>query len=148
MKHSPSRWFGLLHVSLAILILAGCSNRPTSRIDANRALYESWPVEIQSAVLDGRAVKDMTPAMVRMALGEPTRIEPRSGYDKGEETWIYVKSSGSGLSLPNIGLGGSIGGVGVSSGGRRGGGSRGSGGPSGAEEIQVVFQKGVVTSVN
>ncbi len=127
------------------MLLAGCSTSPMSRIDANRAVFESWPLDMQSAVLEGRAVKDMTPAMVRMALGEPTRITPNAGYEKGEETWIYVKSGGSNLSLPNIGLGGSIGGVGVSTGGRGGGRSRA---PSGEEEIQVIFQKGVVTRVN
>jgi hypothetical protein len=127
--------------------LAGCSTSPMSRIDANRAQYESWPVEMQSAVLEGKAVKDMTPEMVRMALGEPTRIEPRVGSTTGEETWIYEKSGGgSRMPLPNISVGGGIGGVGVSTGGgRRGGGSRGGNSANSAQQQEVVFQNGVVT---
>lgn len=127
---------------LAVLGWAGCSTSPVSRIDANRALYESWPIDMQSAVLEGRAVKDMTPDMVRMALGEPTRIEPRVGSTTGEEVWIYQKGGGMNLPRPNISLGGMIGGVGVSTGGG-GGRSRNT-----VEEQEVVFQNGVVTRVN
>ena len=128
--------------------VAGCSTSRMSRIDANRSVYESWPVEVQSAVLEGRVEKGMTPEMVRVALGEPTRVEPRSGYDPGEEVWIYVKKGDSKMPLPNIGVGTNIGGVGVStSTGRRGGG-RSRGGSGTPEETQVVFQKGVVTRVN
>ena len=145
MKHSRSRRLGFFCFALATILLAGCSTSPMFRIDANRALYESWPLEIQSAVLEGKAVNGMTPAMVRMALGEPTRIMPNAGYEKGEETWTYEKSGGSGASLPNVGIGGSVGGVGISRGRRGGGGSRAT---SGTEEVQVIFQKGVVSRVN
>jgi hypothetical protein len=145
MKRFLSRRPGMILFALTVWGLASCSSSPISRIDANRALYESWPFEMQSAVLEGKAVKGMTPEMVRMALGEPTSIMPNAGYEKGEETWTYEKSSGSSAALPNIGLGGSIGGVGVSRGRRGGGGSRS---PSGTEEILVIFQKGVVTRVN
>jgi hypothetical protein len=116
-----------------------------SRIDSNRAAYESWPIDVQSAVLEGRATKDMTPEMVRMALGEPTRIEPRVGSTTNEETWIYEKGGGMNLPRPNISLGGNVGGVGVSTGGI---GGRSSRSPSGAEEHTVVFQNGVVTRVD
>lgn len=98
---------------------------------------------MQSAVLEGRAVKDMTPEMVRMALGEPTRIEPRPGSATGEEVWIYQKGGGMNLRRPNISLGGMIGGVGVSTGGVGGRSSRNT-----VEEQEVVFQNGVVTHVN
>ncbi len=117
-----------------------------SRIDSNRAAYESWPVEVQSAVLEGRVINDMTPEMVRMALGQPTRVEPRVGSTTGEETWIYEKGGGMNLPRPNISLGGMIGGVGVSSGGL-GGRSRG-GSANTTEEQNVIFQNGVVTRVN
>lgn len=119
-----------------------------SRIDANRALYDSFPFDMQSAILDGKAVKGMTPDMVRMALGNPTRVEPRPGSTTGEETWIYEKSGSSSGRRPTTSVGGGIGGIGVSS-GRRGGGGRGGGGSarpaSNAEQTQVVFQNGVVT---
>ena len=113
-----------------------------SRIDSDRALYESWPVEVQSAVLEGRATVGMTPEMVRMALGQPTRVESRPGSTTGEESWIYEKGGGMNLPRPNISLGGMIGGVGVSTGGGR------SSGSNPTEEQDVVFQNGVVTRVN
>jgi hypothetical protein len=117
-----------------------------SRIDANRPLYESWPNDMQSAVLEGRVVKDMTPDMVRMTLGEPTRIEPRVGSTTGEETWFYGKSGGgTGMSRPNISLGGGMGGLGISTGRRGGGGSPAAGS---AEEQEIVFENGVVKRVN
>jgi hypothetical protein len=148
MNRSSLRQSGLVVFALAAWMLAGCSSSPLSRIDQNRALYESWPVDMQAAVYEGKAVTGMTPDMVRMALGEPTRIEPRAGSTTGEETWIYEKGGGLNLPRPNISLGGGIGGVGVSTGGRRGGGggSRNAGGS--AQEQEIVFQNGVVTRVN
>ncbi len=129
----------------AVLVFAGCSSSPMSRIDANRATYESWPIEVQSAVLEGRATKDMTPEMVRVALGEPTRIEPRVGSTTNEETWIYEKGGGLNVPRPNISLGGMVGGVGVRSGGI---GGRSAQTQRSAEEHTVVFQNGVVTRVD
>ena len=38
-------------------LLAGCSTSPISRIDSNRSAYESWPIEVQEAVLNGQAKK-------------------------------------------------------------------------------------------
>ena len=137
------------HARVAALVmfaagLAGCSTSPMSRIDANRAVYESWPVDIQSAVLDGKAVKGMTPEMVRMALGEPTRIDVRSGANASDEIWIYQKGGGMSSPLSNVSIGGGIGGIGIGTSGRRGGGSGG----SGADEQDVVFQNGVVFRVD
>ena len=60
MRCSSLRGCALIPIAFA-LWLTGCSTSPMSRIDANRALYESWPVDMQSAVLDGKAVKGMTP---------------------------------------------------------------------------------------
>lgn len=77
---------------------------------------------MQQAVFDGKAVKDMTPDMVRMALGKPSRIEPKVGSATDEETWIYEKSDSTGASRPNVAMGGGMGGIGVMR-GRRGGGA-------------------------
>ena len=142
MNRLPLRFSQVALIALALSFWTGCSSSPMSRIDSNRALYESWPVEMQSAVLEGRVVKDMTPEMVRMAVGEPTRIEPRSGSTTNEETWIYEKGGGLNLPRPNISLGGAIGGVGVTTGG---GGGRSRSTP---EEQDVVFQNGVVIRAN
>ena len=146
MIHTTLRQAGLIIFAFAAWLLAGCSSTPMSRIDKNRAVYESWPVDMQSAVYQGKVIAGMTPEMVRMALGEPTRIEPKVGSTTGEETWIYQNGGGMNLPRPNISLGGGIGGLGVSTGGRRsGGGGGGSRNASGsAQEQEVVFQNGVV----
>ncbi len=113
-----------------------------SRIDANRAVFESWPVDTQEAVLGGRAVAGMTPEMVEMALGKPSEVNHRSVKDGEEEIWSYKKGSGhlpSLLSNTNISLGGSLGGIGVSSGA-----PIGRGRPTDADAQEVVFKNGVV----
>jgi hypothetical protein len=68
----------------------GCSSPQFNRIDADRELYESWPLEVRQAVLDGRAEVGMTPEMVTMALGKPTEIVAGSTAG-GEEIWVYRK---------------------------------------------------------
>jgi hypothetical protein len=70
--------------------LTGCGSATMSRIDSNRAEYESWPLDIQEAVLHQQVVKGMSPTMVRMAIGEPTSVEHRVGKQgENEEVWIY-----------------------------------------------------------
>ncbi|MBI2814900.1 MAG: hypothetical protein HYX71_11515 [Opitutae bacterium] len=133
---------------LAVLLAAGCaSSSPMSRIDANRALYESWPFEIQEAVLNGRVVAGMTPEMVEMVLGKPKEIMSRQGKKGEEEVWTYKKRQPMGniLSGTHISMGGNIGGVGI------GGPILGSGssipapGPEPVEDaMDVVFQNGLV----
>ncbi len=143
----------LCAVSLSLAaagLFSGClsSTSSLSRIDANRALYESWPIEMQQAVLDQRIVPGMDPDMVRMAVGEPTEIntrpDPRSRAM--EEVWIYRRrGSGGGGALRNtsISVGGGSGGVYV-------GGSPvslgGGGGGALPEENVVIFQNGKVKS--
>src|SRR3954468_17592598 len=82
----------------AAIFYTGCTTSPMSRIDANRALYESWPFDMQEAVLNGKIVKGMDADMVRMTLGEPSEITGRNGRTGVEEVWIYKTSSGGGLS--------------------------------------------------
>jgi hypothetical protein len=116
-----------------------------SRIDAKRAVYETWPLEVQEAVLRKQAIPGMTPEMVEVALGKPTEIQSRVGKDGSEEVWIYKKSS---MGLPSllgntgVSVGGNVGGVGVSTGtsGRRGG----SRAPTDSEDQEIVFRNGVV----
>ena len=135
MKPFPLR-FAFLAAGLA---LAGCSSSPLSRIDSNRARYESWPIDVQEAVLNGEVKKGMTPEQVEMALGKPSQVISRSSRAGEDEVWVYRKGgTGSGL-LNNTGisLGGGMGGVNVGTGG---GGRR----ASNAEEHEVVFGNGVV----
>lgn len=126
---------------LTVLLAAGCASSPMSRIDANRALYESWPFEIQEAVLNGRVVVGMTPEMVQVVLGKPSQVMTRESRKGPEEVWIYKTSGGLNLlKNSNISMGGSIGGVGI--GGPIGGGGGGS--EPVEDEKDVVFQNGVV----
>jgi len=122
------------------LILAGCATSPISRIDRDRATYEAWPLEVQEAIVAGRAEKGMTRPQVEMALGKPTEVVSRGTKEGEDEIWIYRKGSlGSGLlNNTNLSLGGSVGGVGIGTGG--GGGSR----PV-SEDREVVFVNGVVS---
>jgi hypothetical protein len=72
-----------------------------SRIDRNRDIYETWPLEIRQAVLDGKAEPGMTPEMVRVALGEPTEVTRRSDDPGADEIWIY--RTGGSMNDPMMG---------------------------------------------
>ena len=118
-----------------LALLVGCSTSPLSRIDANRAKYESWPLEVQQAILNGEAIKGMTPEQVEMAMGRPSEIVSRAARQGDDEVWIYRKSALGSSILQNTGV--AVGGVGVSTstGGRR----------ATPEEREVVFTQGVVS---
>lgn len=115
-----------------------------SRIDAKRAVYESWPLEVQEAVLHKKAIPGMTPEMVEVALGKPTEIQSRAGKDGPEDVWIYKKSS---MHLPSllgntgVSVGGNVGGVGVSTGSSGRGSSRAA---ADSEDQEIVFRNGIV----
>lgn len=128
---------------VGMLMVAACSSSPLSRIDSNRARYESWPLDVQEAVLNGEARKGMTPEQVEMALGKPTEVVTRSRAGE-DEVWIYRKSNVGSSLLNNTGVsvGGGVGGVSVGTGmgvgGRR----------QTPEEREVVFANGVVVRSN
>lgn len=133
----------LFYTLLLALALAGCSSPTTSaisRIDQNRDKYNSYPPEVQQAILSGEAKAGMTPEQVEMSLGKPTQVT----YRGDDEIWIYRKGGGSsGSSLLNntgLSVGTGIGGVGVSTGVPSIGGGRG----ETPEEEEVLFVKGVV----
>jgi hypothetical protein len=131
--------FKTLLVSLLLVTLTACSSSPMSRIDQDRAKYESWPLDVQEGILAGEARKGMTREQVEMALGKPTQVISRSaGGD--DEVWVYRKSAVGSTLLNNTGVsvGTGIGGVNVGTGIGGGGGRRM------AEEQEVVFRDGVV----
>jgi hypothetical protein len=74
-------------------LVGGCASPQMSRIDRNRDVYESWPIDTQQAVLDGKVEPGMTPEMVKVAWGEPTRV---SQAGTGEEVWVYEKGGSDG----------------------------------------------------
>ena len=114
---------------------------PWSRIDAKRAVYETWPIDVQEAVVRKQVIPGMTPKMVERALGKPTEVQSRVGKVGPEEVWIYRKSSAAlpGL-LRHTGLSGGGGGVSTGKSGRRGG----SNAPSKADDQEIVFRNGTV----
>lgn len=79
---------------LASGFLAGCASSQMNRIDANRELYESWPIEIRQAVLDGKVEPGMTPEMVRVAWGKPTEVVVQGS--SGDEIWVYKRGGSDG----------------------------------------------------
>ncbi|HEX2854780.1 MAG TPA: hypothetical protein VHO24_16225 [Opitutaceae bacterium] len=122
----------------AVSFLAACSTSPLSRIDSNRALYESWPIEVQEAILSKKVIVGMTPEMVQMAVGKPTQVITRSVQSGDDEVWVYRTGGGGGGLLSGVSIGGGVGGVSV--------GSSGVGGSGGvAEENEIVFRNGVVS---
>lgn len=122
------------------MALAACSSSPMSRIDAERGKYDSYPIEVRQAILNGEAIKGMTAEQVEMSLGKPSQVITRSAKGGDDEVWVYRKSAGIGGALRNTGIsiGGGTGGV---------GGSVGTGGGRGEapEEAEVVFRNGVVS---
>jgi hypothetical protein len=138
--NAPAR-LRLFSVLSILFLLAACATSPLSRIDSNRALYESWPLEIQEAVLNGQVKKGMTPEMVQMSVGRPSQVINRSVQAADDEVWVYRKGGGGSSILKNTGvsIGGGVGGIGVSTGTTMGGGGGGA-----EEEHEVVFQNGVV----
>lgn len=99
-------------VLLATGFLSGCASSQMNRIDSNRDIYESWPIEIRQAVLDGKVEPGMTPEMVIVAWGKPSERVAQSS--SGDEIWVYKKG---GSEPAVIYPGGTVGGMGGGMGG-------------------------------
>ena len=121
MKHGHSIGVVWLCALAATVLTVGCSSSQMSRIDRNRSIYETWPLEVRQAVLDGKVEPGMDADMVRVSWGEPTQI---SATPAGDEIWIYAKGGdpgsviypggSAGMGGSTIGMGGS--GIGISTG--------------------------------
>jgi hypothetical protein len=107
---------------VALLGGAGCASSQMNRIDRNRDLYETWPLEVRQSVLDGKVEPGMNSDMVRVAWGEPTEVNTSQS---GDEIWVYSKGGdpggmaypgGMGMGGSGIGLGGTGSGIGISTG--------------------------------
>lgn len=139
--------------TLLAIGLAGCGSAQMSRIDRNRELYESWPIDIRQAVLDGNVQPGMTPDMVEVAWGKPTEIVQQGG--PGDEVWVY-KTGGDEGSVYYPGAGGGVYGPGGYPSGRPGivlgtgsgmGGRIGVGGTVGGGYPGGVYPGGVGTGM-
>ena len=76
---------------VAAIFLGGCASGQMSRIDSNRDIYESWPIETKQAVLDGKVEPGMLPEMVKVAWGTPSEVVASPGGGPGDEIWVYRK---------------------------------------------------------
>ncbi len=116
---------------LAAGSMAGCASGQMSRIDRNRDIYETWPIETKQAVLDGRVEPGMDVDMVRVAWGKPSEVAISPA---GDEIWVYSQGGNPGsVYYPGGGMGGGMGGMGGSNVGMGGSGigiSTGRGGTS------------------
>jgi hypothetical protein len=74
-------------LSLLAGAMAGCGSPQMSRIDKNRDVYETWPIEVRQAVLDGKVEQGMTPEMVKVAWGKPSEVVGDGSI--GDEIWVY-----------------------------------------------------------
>jgi len=125
------------------LAAAGCASTPASRINSNREVYNSYPMEVQEMIAAGEVAVGFTPEQVRMALGNPDRVATRTDPDGTSEVWIYRdKRSRVGFGL-GVGIGGGGGStrvgtsVGIGTGGRY----------YDDERMRVVIAQGAVTAV-
>ncbi len=118
-------------LAIALGLGAGCSTSQMSRIDRNRDIYETWPLEVRQAVLDGLVEPGMNTDMVRVAWGQPTEVATSPA---GDEIWVYSKGGdpgsvmypgggmgttgigGTGIGGSGIGIGSSGPGIGISTG--------------------------------
>ncbi len=151
-----------LHLGLALLgaalaLLSGCASSQMNRIDSNRDLYETWPLEMKQAVLDGKVEPGMNADMVFVAWGKPSEVKTSPA---GDEIWIYTRGgdpgsviypgggaagiggvgSGIGLGSPGIGISTGRGGtsIGTTAGIGIGGGIGGMGGIGGVGSTPII----------
>ncbi len=125
---------------IAVIFLGGCASGQMSRIDSNRELYESWPIETKQAVLDGKVEAGMLPEMVKVAWGTPSEVLASPGGGPGDEIWVY-KKGGEDPSMMGY-PGASNPGGGYPSAGYPGGGYPGSGYPSSSGSPSIGISTG------
>lgn len=130
-------FFGVALLGAFAAWSGGCASGQMSRIDRNRDIYETWPLEIRQAVLDGKVEPGMNTDMVRVAWGEPSEIAMSPA---GDEIWVFKRGGSDGsvyypggvASSGGMGgvIGGGVGGIGVGGTGSGIGISTGRGGTS------------------
>ncbi len=129
----------LLALGLSVF-LAACSSTPEDRIAKNSALFDTLPPPVRQKIRAGEVDLGFTPEMVRLALGEPTRVFSRQTEAGAAELWVYHNNG------PRFSFG-----VGVGSFGRHSatsvGVSSSTGGYDPEEKMRVEFRNGSVTAV-
>jgi len=140
-QNSTMRPFAQLIVISAAAFLAGCASTPEARIARNQAAFNEYPAAVQQQIRSGEVALGFTPAMVRLALGEPSRVFSHQADTGLTELWVY-HDNGPHFSI-GIGLGGAVGrhssaGVGMST---------STGDYDSEEKMRVEFRDGKVTAI-
>lgn len=121
-------------------LLAACSTTPEQRIAKNTAFFDTLPPPVRQKIRAGEVEIGFTPDMVRLALGEPSRVFSRQTETGAADLWVYHDNG------PRFSFG-----VGVGSVGRHSatsvGVSTSTGGYDPEEKMRVEFRNGRVTAV-
>jgi len=84
-----SRTIGFAAAALCIALLAGCET-PDSRIRNSPQIFARLTPDQQALVKGGQIAVGFDMDMVRLALGEPTRITMKTNRGGQYEVWHYV----------------------------------------------------------
>lgn len=139
-QKSTMRHFLRLLALALVALLAACASTPSSRIAKNRAEFEQYPPAIRVKIIEGKVDVGFTPAMVRLAFGEPARVFTRQAESGNTEVWVYHHHS------PQFSVG-----LGFGSYGRHSASSVGvstsTGGYDAEEKMRVEFREGKVAAI-
>lgn len=136
MKTSLPIWM----VLAALVLSAGCSSSPSSRIAKNQTEFDAYPADVKEVIRKGEVRVGFTPAQVRLALGEPDRVLTRTSEAGVSDVWIY-QEKGSRL---GFGVGFGVGGGPVGA----GAGVNSAGAVRDDERMRVVFTAGRVAAID
>ncbi len=124
----------------ASFLLVGCASTPEQRIARNSESFNQLPAATQERVRKGEVAVGDAPNIVRLALGEPSRVLQQQSADGVSEVWVYSGNGGPNFSI-GLGIGsfGSNIGGGVSTQIPVGGGV--------GDETRVVFRQQAVVAI-
>ena len=135
------RQFPVCSAIILSLFLAACASTPASRIADHRAVFAQYPSAVQQKISSGQIDVGFTVEMVRLAVGEPSRVFTRQSASGDSEVWIYHDDG------PRFSLG-----FGVGTYGRHSATSVGvatsTGGYDPDEKMRVAFRDGRVSEID
>jgi hypothetical protein len=129
----------LLVLTMSLLMLVASCASTESRVRRHQTEFEAWPADVQQKVKAGRVDVGFTPAMVRVALGDPERTFTRTTAQGAAEVWVYAEQG------PKFSFG-------IGMGSMRGSSAVGGGVTVGDtfrdnEAMRVVFENGRVSAI-
>jgi len=93
--------------AITALLYTGCQNPGAAYVKQHPELSpQQRQIFIEKKITDVHAVAGLTKEQIRAALGEPTQFD----NIEGDEAWIYIRSSQSGVSRLGV-AGGDLGGM-------------------------------------